>query len=197
VASNISVSPIALHLQKINAFVEGLEGDVLAALHGISTVKTYQKGAFLLKQGERGRCSYWIEKGIVKKFYLTDGKEVVTELLFENDMAVSLGSYLQAVPSEEYIQAVTEVTASCTDHDAFQSAKEAFPALHALDLLMTEYHALWLEKRLFDFHTMDATARYQALIRDQPHVVQRVPLTYIASYLGVSLETLSRIRAKP
>jgi hypothetical protein len=61
---------------------------------------------------------------------------------------------------------------------------------------MTEYYALWLEHRLFQFHTMDATERYALLLKDQPHFVQQIPLTYLASYLGVSLETLSRIRAK-
>jgi hypothetical protein len=62
--------------------------------------------------------------------------------------------------------------------------------------MMTEYYALWLEERLFQFHTLDATERYKLLLEKQPHFVQQIPLTYLASYLGVSLETLSRIRAK-
>jgi hypothetical protein len=55
---------------------------------------------------------------------------------------------------------------------------------------------MWLEDRLFQFHTMDATKRYQILLENHPHIIQNIPLTFIASYLGISLETLSRIRAK-
>jgi hypothetical protein len=62
--------------------------------------------------------------------------------------------------------------------------------------MLTEYYAMWLEERLFRFHSLDATARYQLLLKEQPHFVQHIPLTYLASYLGVSLETLSRIRAE-
>jgi hypothetical protein len=62
--------------------------------------------------------------------------------------------------------------------------------------MMTEYYAMWLEDRLFQFHTMDAASRYQKLLKDHAHTIQNVPLTIIASYLGISLETLSRIRAK-
>ena len=62
--------------------------------------------------------------------------------------------------------------------------------------MMTEYYAMWLEERLLQFHTLDARERYLQLVKEQPHFVQKVQLTHIASYLGVSLETLSRIRAK-
>ena len=62
--------------------------------------------------------------------------------------------------------------------------------------MMTEYYAMWLEQRLFDFHTLDAAARYQKLLQKQPHIIKNIPLTIVASYLGISLETLSRIRAR-
>ena len=99
-------------------------------------------------------------------------------------------------PSREFIQALTDTTISQTDFAAFQTAKQQFPKLATLDLMMTEYYAMWLEDRLFQFHTMDATSRYLKLIEDHPHIIQNIPLTFIASYLGISLETLSRIRAK-
>ncbi|MGE8380855.1 MAG: Crp/Fnr family transcriptional regulator, partial [Sphingobacterium sp.] len=98
--------------------------------------------------------------------------------------------------SQEFIQAVTDVRVSSIDNSSFQRIKGQFPVLMELDLLMTEYYTMWLEKRLFDFHTLDASTRYSQLLRNQTNIIQQVPLTYIASYLGISLETLSRIRAK-
>jgi CRP-like cAMP-binding protein len=183
-------------LQKINNFVENLDSKTLKMLESISITKTYKKGDYLLQQDQICKNSYFIEKGIARKFYLNDGKEITTELYFDNDMAVSFDSYCLQKPSREYIQAITDITVSQTDYVAFQNAKNDFSKLVELDLMMNEYNIMWLEERLFEFHTMDATTRYLKILKEHSHIIQNIPLTYIASYLGISLETLSRIRAK-
>jgi CRP-like cAMP-binding protein len=182
--------------EKINDFITRLDTETLTALNTISVEKIFKKGDFLLRQDEVCKKSYWIEKGIARKFYLNEGKEITTEVYFENDIAISFNSYCLQKPSREFIQALTDTTISQTDFVAFQTAKQQFPKLAILDLMMTEYYAMWLEDRLFQFHTMDATSRYVKLIEDHPYMIQNIPLTFIAPYLGVSLETLSRIRAK-
>lgn len=184
------------YLAKIEAFIEQFDQETLDAFTRISTTKQFKKGDFLLQQGDVCKKSYWIESGIVRKYYIHNGKECITELLFEQDIAVSLDSYCLQKKSREFIQAVTDVSISQTDYSAFQAAKKHFPKLIELDLMMIEYYAMWLEERLFQFQTMDATKRYLQLIKQQPHFIQHIPLTYIASYLGISLETLSRIRGK-
>ena len=80
--------------------------------------------------------------------------------------------------------------------NSFQILKANNQVFLELDFLMTEYYALILEEKLFELSTQNATQRYEVLIKKSPHVVQQVQLTHIASYLNVSLETLSRIRAK-
>jgi CRP-like cAMP-binding protein len=185
------------YLNKINEFIENLDAETQTALEKITTRKRFEKGEFLLRQDEICRQSFFIEKGIVRKFYVTEqGKEITTELCFKDDLAISFQSYTLQTPSPECIQATeyTEVTA--TDYTSFQKLKTTFPKLLKLDLMMTEFYAMWLEQRLQRFHTLDATERYQLLVKEQPHVVRQIQLTHIASYLGVSLETLSRIRAK-
>jgi len=184
------------YLLRIKSFLERLDTDTLSALEDISKTKTYKKGEFLLRQDEVCRFNFNIEEGILRKFYLNDGKELTTEFFFTNDIAVSFGSYSLQKPSKEFIQALTDTVVSQTDFTAFQNAKINYPKLIELNLLFTEYYIMWLENRLFEFHAFDATHRYLLLIKDQPHIVQNIPLTYIASYLGVSLETLSRIRSK-
>jgi CRP-like cAMP-binding protein len=184
------------HLNKINSFIEHLDSETRIALQRISTTKAIKKGEFLLQESDVCRFSYWIEKGIVRKYYINEGKEITTELLFENDIAVSFDSYTLQKPGREFIQAITDTTISRTDYSAFQKAKTSHPKLVELDLMMTEYYAMWLENRLFQFQTLDATNRYLLLLKEHPHIIQNIPLTYIASYLGISLETLSRIRAR-
>jgi CRP-like cAMP-binding protein len=70
------------YLKKINLFIERLDKDTFAKLTAISKTKSYKKGDFLLRQGEVCRYSFSIEKGILRKFYLNDGKEVTTEFFF-------------------------------------------------------------------------------------------------------------------
>jgi CRP-like cAMP-binding protein len=184
------------YLPKINSFIDRLDKDTLSALKDISKIKIYRKGDFLLRQDEVCRHSFTIEEGVLRKFYLYDGKEITTEFFFKDDLAISFDSYSQQKPSKEFIQALTDTTVSQTEFSRFQNTKINFPKLVELDLLLTEYYTIWLENRLFEFHTLDATQRYLLLLKEQPHIIQNIPLTYIASYLCISLETLSRIRAK-
>lgn len=184
------------YIKKIEQHLLTLDPSAQEALADSMTIRTYKKGEYLLRQGEVGRWSFLLVDGVARKFYLNNGKEITTELYFKNDLAVSLQSYALQKPSHEFIQAVEDVTASVTDYQKFQEIKNKHRSLLELDLLLTEYYAIWLEQRLFQFHSMDATQRYQQLLLEHPHFILQVPLTYLASYLGISSETLSRIRAK-
>ncbi|MFN5432021.1 MAG: Crp/Fnr family transcriptional regulator [Cyclobacteriaceae bacterium] len=184
------------HLTKIQHHLASLDQSTREALDDATQFKSYKKNEYLLLAGEVCKSGFQIVSGVARKFYLNDGKEITTELFFADDIAVSLESYTGQKPSREYIQALEPLSASITYYQTFQELKQQHKSLLELDLMMTEYYALWLEERLFQFHTLDATERYKLLLEKQPHFVQQIPLTYLASYLGVSLETLSRIRAK-
>ena len=184
------------YLDKINNYIKSLDNETLNAIQSISSDKKYKKGDLLLRQNEICGKSYLIISGIVRKYYLTDGKEITTEIYFENDLAVSFDSYTLQQPSREFIEALTDVTVSITQYQAFQDAKSKYPKLLALDLMLAEYYGMWVEHKLFQLHTLTATERYLEILNKSPHIIQNIPLTIIASYLGISLETLSRIRAK-
>ena len=184
------------YIDKINDYIKSLDYETQNALQNISLNKHYKKGDLLLQQNEICSKSYLLINGIARKYYLNDGKEITTELYFENDLAISFDSYTLQQPSKEFIEALTDVTISVISYQTFQKAKKNFPKLLTLDLMLTEYYGMWVENRLFQFHTMTATQRYLDILTKSPHIIQSVPLTIIASYLGISLETLSRIRAK-
>ena len=188
--------PMTSFLDKINNYIKSLDNDTLTALQSISLEKKFKKGHLLLRQNEICGKSYLLVKGIARKYYINDSKEITTELYFENDLAISFDSYALQQPSREFIEALTDVTVSVTYYQAFQEAKAKYPKLLSLDLMLAEYYAMWVENRLFQFHTLTATERYLDILDKSPHIVQAIPLTIIASYLGISLETLSRIRAK-
>lgn len=183
------------HIDKIKKLFENFDDATLKALNEISYSKIYSKGDYLLNINSICNKSYWVERGILRKYFIHNDKEVTTEFYFKDDLAISFDSYSLQKPSREYIQALTDVTVNATDYNSFQIQKTKHRQLEELDFLMTEYYALWLEEKVFELHTLNATQRYQTLLTKSPHIIQQVQLTQIASYLNVSLETLSRIRA--
>jgi CRP-like cAMP-binding protein len=188
--------PMQLHIDRIKKLIDNFDETTLVALNEISYSKTFSKGDYLIKAGSICSKSYWVEKGILRKFYVHNDKELTTEFYFKDDLAISFDSYTQQKPSRENIQALTDVTVNVTDYNNFQIQKLKHSQLQELDFLLTEYYALWLEEKVFELHTQNATQRYETLIKKSPHIIQQVQLTQIASYLKISLETLSRIRAK-
>lgn len=185
------------YLERIKDFIVSLDVETQIRLENAETTREFAKGEYLLRQEEICRHSFFIEKGIARKFYLTEnGKEINTELYFEDDLAVSLSSYVLQKPSGEFIQALDELTVRILDYQVFQDLKNQFPKLLELDLMMTEFYAMQLEERLFQIHSLDAAQRYAKLVKEHPQIIDNFQLTHIASYLGISLETLSRIRAK-
>lgn len=184
------------HLHQIKELISHFDAHTLAAMAHISHQKTYPKGTYLLEAGSICTKSYWVTQGILRSFYLHNGKEVTTDFYFKEDLAVSFNSYVLQQPSQAFIQAVTEVTVHVTDYLSFNTQKAQNSQLQAFDFLITEHYALCLEQKVMELHTQNASQRYQTLLEKSPHIVQQVPLTQIASYLNVSLETLSRIRAK-
>lgn len=184
------------HFDKIKEILASFDENTQKAFNAVSGTKEFKKGDLLLREGETCRQSFYIINGIARKFYYNDGKEVTTEFYFSNDLAVSFSSYVFQKPSRETIECLTDVSVSATNYQVFQEVKQKFPKLMELDLLITELYTAWLEERMFEFQTLNATQRYEKLIQHSPHLIQQVQLTHIASYLGISLETLSRIRAK-
>lgn len=185
-----------VYVEKIDKLIETFDEDTLASLQLISQTKTFSKGDYLLKANYICSKSFWIESGIIRKFYQHQDREVTTEFYFKDDLALSFESYILQKPSREYIQALTDTVVKVTDYASFQNLKRINHHLQELDFLFTEYYALWLEEKVFELHTQNATQRYETLVKKSPHIIQQVQLTQIASYLNISLETLSRIRAK-
>lgn len=187
---------LVLYDSRIQQYVATLDIAALEALESITETKTYPKGSLMLKAGQICRNSFELVSGIARKYHLHNGAEITNEIYFEHDLALSFGSYALQRPSEEYIEALTDVTARVIHYDSFQKAKEEHPMLRQLDLMLLEYYGIWVEDRMNQMRRYSATERYKQLLEHTPHIIKSVPLTYIASYLGISLETLSRIRSR-
>ena len=183
------------YISKIDDFVSQLDEQTQLALLSLAKQKVYEKGDYLLKEGEKCRKSFLIESGIIRKFYLNEGKEITTEFYFKDDIALSFKSYISQQPSNEYLQVLEKTIVMETNYNDVQKLQKTHPELIELELMFMQQYVIWMDERLFHFHTLDAKQKYELLINKTPHIIQNIPLNYISSYLGVSPETISRIRA--
>ncbi|HVI44828.1 MAG TPA: Crp/Fnr family transcriptional regulator [Chitinophaga sp.] len=171
-----------------------LEEEDLKALQGRITVLEYRKGDVILKQGQPCHHVYLIAQGFVRGFYHYRGKDVTTWFAKEYDPITSSHALFTQAPTREGIETLEETTLLAINIDHLQQLYKTHPHLNTLGRVLTERNYLELEDRLFSLQFDSALERYRKLMTEKPHVLQRAPLGHIASYLGMSPITLSRMR---
>lgn len=184
------------YIKRIKTLSNELDPQIRSEMEGGFVDKKFSKGSCLLLPGQTCTAHLLIKEGIARKFYKYKEKEITTKIYFHDDVAVSLDSYIMRKPSGVYIEALTELEVTIIDYSQFHKVKNMYSEVMMLDKMFIEYYAVWFEQRLKEFQTLDASQRYLNLLEKEPKVVQLLPVTVIASYLNVSLETLSRIRSK-
>jgi CRP-like cAMP-binding protein len=150
----------------------------------------------LLEEGQKCLYYYFLIEGVVRNFNLKDGNEITTSFTLPNEVATSYKCVVLDCKSEEYIQTITDCNIYRLKILTSEEIRQKNPLLNEVKELLISDYVLSLEKRLLLMQSMNATERYKYLITNYTCYFQQIPLTYIASYLGISLETLSRIRAK-
>jgi len=153
------------------------------------------KGDYLLKIGETANEYYCLEKGLIRSYVLDyNGNDITTEFFCDNQVVVEVNSLFQRIPSQENFQAITDCVCWKIDFDSFQKL------FHEI-LGFSEWGRAWMSQSLFYFKhrsvsmiTQSATDRYLDLQNQRPQVLKEAPLKNIASYLGITDTSLSRIR---
>jgi len=112
----------------------------------------------------------------------------------EGDLIISVESYFNQQPTYENIQAIEDSELFSISHDELNVIYYKFPEFNFIARVLTEKYYTLSEQRLFSLRMQRASERYAHLMKNFPEIIQRVPSTYIASYLGITLETLSRIK---
>lgn len=156
--------------------------------------KNYPAKTILQNQGQISNKIYFIEKGIARTFYYKDGKDITYWIASENNFVGSMTSYFMQVPSNKLVETIDDCILCEFE---FKKLETLFKTNHDLadaGRLFAIYGMSLLEQRFDNLHFNSAKERYDILMNKQPDIIQRVPLGMIASYLGVTQETLSRIR---
>ncbi|MBL7698226.1 MAG: Crp/Fnr family transcriptional regulator [Chitinophagaceae bacterium] len=161
-----------------------------------TTFKKIPKGKFLLKPGEYCKDYYYIHRGILRSFIKYGNKEITIWINPEGEITTAIRSISGSRISGEYIQVIENADLVVIPFEAMAELYERFPEMNKVGrMLLEEYYAA-SEERVFIARIPNAEARYQHFLQSRPELLNRIPLKYVASYLGITLETLSRLRAK-
>jgi CRP-like cAMP-binding protein len=148
----------------------------------------------LLEEGQVSRRMFFIEKGCLRTWANNDGREITTQFFFEGDKVSSIESFRTNQPSLYSIESLEPcILQTISQHD-FQKALENLPELK---VEMQEHlfkRLLQSQKTFYSYLKNTPQQRYVELIEEHPHIIKRIPQHYIASYLGITSVSLSRIR---
>lgn len=173
-----------------------VSGELRDRLDDLTTVKEVKKGQSLLRNGERCSDLYHIEKGLLRGFYYSDEKEITHWFAREGEFATCFYSFITQKPAVESIETLEACELVSISYSGLQKLYKDFPETERVGRLLTEAYYVKLENRLLGLQFTDAKTRYDSLLANNPTLLQRAPLGYIASYLGITQETLSRIRSQ-
>lgn len=155
------------------------------------------KGDYFVEAGKTSKALAFVESGQLQ-YYAIDagGNEKTTYISLPNTFAASLLSFLNEVPAREYIRAISPARIWTISRHDLIGLKDEVPGFKDFYIGLLEWQICCIDKGKFDLITLTADQRYEKMIREEPELLQQVPLQYIASMLAITPRHLSRLRAK-
>jgi CRP-like cAMP-binding protein len=165
------------------------------AITGLNIFKEIQKGTVLLKEGQVSNKSYFVLKGFIRVFYIIEGDEKTTAFYSELE-GITPQCAINQQPSEYYISAVENSIISETTSEMETVIFEKFPRFETLCRIMSEQLLIKNQISFDEFKTSSPEQRYLNLLKTRPDLIQRAPQHQLASFLGITPQSLSRVRAR-
>ena len=157
---------------------------------------SYRKNKYLVSPVDRNKFLFLIIKGVVRGFIKDGDNEITTWIAKENEIVGTIRNLWIDGDSDEYLQALEDVDLVAIPHVLSEYLYENFPEANIVGRKMMELYYRSAEERAYLCRISSAEKRYKRFLLSFPDLINRVPLKYIASFLAIRLETLSRIRAK-
>lgn len=154
-----------------------------------------QQGAVPLKAGAIAKEFYIIESGLFRSFLFDyHGNETTTGFYCTNEFMIESYSLFQRAPSKENFQALTDAVVWTIPYETFRELLDNIEGLRQWGRKWATTQLFFMKQHSIDVLTISATERYLDLVRQRPQVIAQSPLKYVASYLGITDTSLSRIR---
>lgn len=159
------------------------------------TPKEFYKNEFLLKEGKICTESYFVESGFLRSYVVDiDGNEVTTDFYGSNIFANDFLSFFKRIPSNENIQVLADCTTWMINYEDLQVCFHTIPEFREFGRMMLINNYSRLKERMLGMVQLTAEQRYEKLVASHTEIFQNAPLKNIASYLGITDTSLSRIR---
>lgn len=172
-----------------------VSGSLRKRIESMAETRSISKGETIVNKGQRCNELFFVEKGLLRGFYFLEEKEVTNWFAREGEFATCFYSFISKELSFETIQALEDTTLIAISYSNLQTLYMSFPETERIGRIFTESYYIKLEERLLSIQFKTAKERYARLLEADAALLQRASLGQIASYLGITQETLSRIRA--
>jgi CRP-like cAMP-binding protein len=160
------------------------------------TIQRLKKGEFLTRQGEVCRQVSFVNQGLLRMFYLVDGKEICTGFSYEGEYVSQYDSFLTQQPSVGNIDILEDAILINLSYEDMQELYKKHPVFQIFGRKIAEMLFIMIAGKSNSLLMNTPEERYQMINENYPYIIQRVPQYMIASFIGVSPEHLSRIRNK-
>ncbi len=153
-----------------------------------------KKGDHFLEEGKVNKWIGFVEKGLAMYYRTVDGDDIPVDFGIENDWITYLNSFNDQSVSDMNIRMLEDSVVHCLSHRSLTEIVIANPKFMALKNHYVEQSFMEIAKHGANLAMLDAKQRYYKFMKEKPHLVDRVPQYYIAAYLGIKPQSLSRIR---
>jgi CRP-like cAMP-binding protein len=160
-----------------------------------TVIRNYKKGTILLKEGEIANTSYFILKGCMRSYYNKDGEDHTIDFYFE-EQGASPFAYGKNQPSEHYLECMEDTIASINTPEIEKEMFERYPEFETVCRLMGEAMLSKTQESFAQYKLLSPEERYLALLKSPTNIIQRVPQYHLATYLGITPQSLSRLRSR-
>lgn len=182
-------------IDKISKRYTPLSNECQAELLANSKIKTFKKGEIVVREGQFSKNAYLITQGCARAYYLQDGRDISDWFTFENEIMAPIVSFFGQKPSPHFIEFIEDSVAIVFTKDTLDQLSNKHHDFERFIRKVVTETMLGLCERLNTIQFVKAEERFTRLLKIYPNITNRIPLTHIASYLGITLETLSRIRS--